>query len=149
MAKTARDVMTADPACCSPTTTLDQVAKMMVLNDCGEIPVIDSANRPIGVITDRDIACRVVAMGKNPNQTRVRDAMSRPPVTITPDASLEECCRIMEESQIRRVPVVDQSGICCGIVSQADIAKAASTQQTAEVVKQVSEPSQHASRVAA
>ena len=66
MAKYARDVMTADPACCSPATTLDQVAKMMVLNDCGEIPVIDAANKPIGVITDRDIVCRVVADGKNP-----------------------------------------------------------------------------------
>jgi CBS domain-containing protein len=149
--KHAKDIMSANPACCTPEHNVQQAAELMVKHDCGEIPVVESDGnmKPIGVITDRDIACRVVAMGKNPNQTRVRDAMSSPPVTVTPDASLEECCRIMEESQIRRVPVVDQSGICCGIVSQADIAKAASTQQTAEVVKQVSEPSQHASRVAA
>ena len=52
MAKLARDVMTSDPACCSPNTTLDLVAKMMAQNDCGEIPIVDVANRPIGVVTD-------------------------------------------------------------------------------------------------
>jgi CBS domain-containing protein len=149
--KRAKDIMSANPACCTPEHNVQQAAEMMVKHDCGEIPVVetDENMRPIGVITDRDISCRVVATGKSPKQTRVREAMSTPPVTVTPETSIEECCRILEESQIRRVPVVDQSGICCGIVSQADIAKAASTKQTAEVVKQVSEPSQHASRVAA
>ncbi len=66
MAKLARDVMTPDPTCCTPTTTLDQVAKLMAQNDCGEIPVVDTADQLIGVITDRDIVCRVVAEGKNP-----------------------------------------------------------------------------------
>src|SRR5215813_6634566 len=67
MAKLARDVMTREPACCSPSTTLDLVAKMMVQNNCGEIPIVDTANRPVGVVTDRDIVCRVVAEGKNPS----------------------------------------------------------------------------------
>ena len=75
MGRTARDVMTADPACCSPQTTLDQVAKMMVLNDCGEIPVIDSANRPIGVITDRDIVCR--ADRRSPAEGRLQSLAAR------------------------------------------------------------------------
>ena len=69
MAKLARDVMTPNPVCCTPATTLDQVAQLMADNDCGEIPVIDTAERPIGVITDRDIVCRVVAEGKNPMPT--------------------------------------------------------------------------------
>lgn len=58
--------MTEDPACCTPNTTLDQVAKLMIQNDCGEIPVVDVNDRPVGVVTDRDIVCRVVAAGKNP-----------------------------------------------------------------------------------
>jgi CBS domain-containing protein len=149
--KQAKDIMSTNPACCTPEHNVQQAAEVMVKHDCGEIPVVENEEnmKPVGVITDRDIACRVVATGKTPKQTRVRDAMSSPPVTVTPKTSIEECCRIMEENQIRRVPVVDQSGRCCGIVSQADIAKTAPTKQTAEVLKQVSEPSEHASRVAA
>ncbi len=149
--KKAKDIMSANPACCTPEHDVQQAAEMMVKHDCGEIPVVESDEnmRPIGVITDRDITCRVVATGKSPKQTRVRDAMSSPPVTVTPETTIEECCRILEENQFRRVPVVDQRGSCCGIVSQADIAKAAPTKQAAEVVKQVSQPSEHASSVAA
>ena len=149
--KQAKDIMSANPACCTPENSVEEAAQMMVKHDCGEIPAVESKDdpKPVGVITDRDIACRVVAAGKNPSQTRVRDAMSSPPVTVTPETSIEECCRLLEKNQIRRVPVVDESGRCCGIVSQADIAKAAPTEHTAEVLKQVSEQSEHASRVAA
>ena len=66
MTKLARDVMTPRPACCTPQTTLDEVAKLMAQNDCGESPVVDRGDQLIGVITDRDIVCRVVADGKNP-----------------------------------------------------------------------------------
>ena len=66
MGTLARDVMTTAPSCCTATATLDQVAKLMVQNDCGEIPVVDRGERLVGVITDRDIVCRVVADGKNP-----------------------------------------------------------------------------------
>jgi CBS domain-containing protein len=149
--KRAKNIMTSNPACCTPEHNVQQAAEMMVKQDCGEIPVVESEQnmKPMGVITDRDIACRVVATGKNPKQTRVHDAMSSPPVTVTPDTSIQECCRVMEENQIRRVPVVDQAGHCCGMISQADIAKVAPTKQTAEVIKQISQPSEHASRVAA
>jgi CBS domain-containing protein len=149
--KRAKNIMTTNPACCTAEHNVQQAAEMMVKHDCGEIPVVESDKnmKPIGVITDRDITCRVVATGKSPTQTRVRDAMSSPAVMVAPETSLEECCRIMEEKQIRRVPVVDESGTCCGIVSQADIAKVAPTKHTAEVVKRVSQPSEHASRVAA
>src|SRR5207249_7364728 len=143
--------MTTNPACCTPQNSVEEAAEMMVKDDCGEIPVVESKDnpKPIGVITDRDITCRVVATGKNPKQTRVGEAMSSPPVTVKPETSIEDCCQILEKFQIRRVPVVDESGRCCGMVSQADIAKAAPMKHTAEVVKQVSEPSEHASRVAA
>jgi CBS domain-containing protein len=119
----------------------------MVENDCGEIPVVENAASmlPVGVITDRDITCRTVAKGLNPLTMMVSECMTTPAVTVTPDTSLDECCRIMEENQIRRVPVVDAGGACCGIVALADIAKYAEKRETAEVVKEVSEPSSSAS----
>jgi CBS domain-containing protein len=138
MAKLARDVMTADPACCSPTTTLDQVAKMMVQSNCGEIPVIDSFNRPIGVVTDRDIVCRVVAEGKNPTGYTVDSCMTTSVVTVRADAPLDEVISTMEEHQIRRVPVVDDQGCCAGIISQADVAAAGPPRKTAELVSEIS-----------
>ena len=66
MSKLAKDVMTPDPQCCSPETPLNEVANLMVDADCGEIPVVDGSNRLIGVVTDRDIVCRIVAKGKEP-----------------------------------------------------------------------------------
>lgn len=142
-----KDVMTADPACCISETALQEVAQMMVDHDCGEIPVVDDKETklPIGVITDRDIVCRTVARGLNPLDLTVADCMSKPCVTVTPDMSVEQCSAIMEENKIRRVPVVDAGGSCCGIVSLADIALHARRSVAAEVVKEVSEPTAAAS----
>ena len=142
-----KDVMTPDPAVCTPDTTLERVAEMMVENDCGEIPVIENiaSMLPVGVITDRDITCRTVAKGLNPLTMTVSDCMTTPCVTVTPDMSLDECCSVMEENQIRRVPVVDAGGACCGIVALADIAKHAPKRDAAKVVKEVSESSGSAS----
>jgi len=142
-----KDIMTPDPACCTPDTTLQRVAELMVENDCGEIPVVENAAsmRPVGVVTDRDITCRAVAKGLNPLTLTASDCMTTPAVTVTPDTSLDECCRVLEENQIRRVPVVDENGSCCGIVALADIAKHAKKRETAEVVREVSEPSSSAS----
>jgi CBS domain-containing protein len=142
-----KDFMTPEPACCTPDSTLQRVAEMMVENDCGEIPVVENiANmRPIGVITDRDITCRTVAKGINPLTMTVGECMTTPCVAVTPDMSLDECCRIMEENQIRRVPVVDTDGVCCGIVALADIAKHAPKRETGEIVKEISEPGSSAS----
>jgi CBS domain-containing protein len=142
-----KEVMTADPACCTPNTSLQEVAQMMIGHDCGEIPVIENNEnrRLIGVITDRDIVCRTVAKGLNPLELRVTSCMSTPCVTVTPDMSVEECSRILEVNQIRRVPVVDAIGSCCGIVALADIALRARKSVAAEVVKEVSEPSAAAS----
>jgi CBS domain-containing protein len=137
-----KDVMTADPACSISETSLKEVAQMMIDHDCGEIPVVENkkTNLPIGVITDRDIVCRTVARGLNPLDLTVGDCMSRPCVTVTPDMSVEQCSSIMEENKIRRVPVVDADGSCCGIVALADIALNARRNVAAQVVKEVSEP---------
>lgn len=135
-----KDVMTANPACCTSDMSLEEVAKMMVDNDCGCIPVVDSeANKkPVGMITDRDITVRTVAEGKNPLDLKVSDAMTSNAITVTPMTSLEECCNLMESNQVRRVAVIDEKGACCGIIAQADIAVNADQRKTAEVVQEVS-----------
>jgi CBS domain-containing protein len=138
-----KEIMSKDPACCTRETSLQDVAVLMVEHDCGEIPVVDSmeSKRPVGVVTDRDITCRTVALGKNPLELRARDCMSSPAVTVTPETSVDDCCNVMEENQLRRVVVIDASGCCCGIVSQADIAEHGSKGEAGEVVKEVSRKS--------
>jgi CBS domain-containing protein len=141
-----KDVMTPDPACCNSDSSLREVAQLMVDNDCGEIPVVDGEKkRPIGVITDRDIVCRSVAKGTNPLDLTAADCMSTPAVTVTPQTSIEECGNVLEKNKIRRVPVVDADGCCCGIVALADIALRARDNVASEVVKEVSEPGSAAS----
>src|SRR6266571_7411432 len=146
-----KEVMTSDPACCLAETPLTEVARMMIENDCGEIPVVDNASskQPIGVVTDRDIVCRTVANGLNPVELTAADCMSKPAVTVTPDMSLEECCRIMEEKLIRRVPVVDDRGACVGMLAVADVALHTGKNVAGHIVKEVSEPTSSASAVAA
>jgi len=143
------EVMSIEPACCTSSTSLEDVAKMMIECDCGEIPVVDSEDgrKPIGVITDRDIVCRTVAQGLNPLHMNAGDCMSEPCVTVTPEMSVEECCQVLEDNAIRRVPVVDEDGVCCGIVALADIALRARPNVTVEVVREVSEPRMAASTV--
>jgi CBS domain-containing protein len=132
--------MSDNPVCCRPTTSLVDVARMMVEQDCGEIPVCDAAGRPIGVVTDRDIACRFVAKGKDPTKATAQDCMSMPVITVRPESSLQEVAELMEQYQVRRLPVVDDAGITCGIVAQADLARKAPRSTSAEVVSKVSEP---------
>jgi CBS domain-containing protein len=146
MASLARDVMTPDPACCSPQTTLDEVAKLMVANDCGEIPIVNSSNQPIGVVTDRDIVSRVVAKGKNPVAHTAESCMSQPVITVPADATLDEVVSTMEKHQIRRVPVIDGDGCCAGIVAQADIARAGKPPEVGHLVREVSREAAHGMR---
>ena len=138
MTKVARDIMTPDPACCGPNTTLDEVAKMMVQNNCGEIPIIDTNDCIVGVVTDRDIVCRVVAEGMNPMGHTAESCMTRTVVCVREDADLNEVISTMERHQIRRVPVVRDGGVCTGIIAQADLAKYAPQREVAELVSEVS-----------
>ena len=133
-------VMTKDPAHCFDTTTLADVAKMMAENDCGSIPVVDGPDtrKPIGTITDRDITIRTVAHNKNPLTMVAGEVMTTGPVTVREDATFKEALEAMENAQIRRILVVDKDGACCGIVSQADIARNANEHETAVLVKDVS-----------
>jgi CBS domain-containing protein len=137
-----REIMTPNPACCTADTTLQEVARMMVDNDCGEIPIVRSRSdrTVIGVVTDRDIVCRLIAAGKNPIEYTAEACMSTPVIAVRESTPVEKCAQLMEESRIRRVPVIDGGGMVCGIVSQADIAKHASRRITAELLRDVSQP---------
>lgn len=135
------DVMSRNPCCCLEDTNLEAVARKMVEYDCGEIPVVDSSGRPVGVLTDRDICCRTVAEGKNPLEFKAADVMTRSVQTVTPQTSMSDCCQVMETHQIRRVVVVDDAGRCCGIVSQADVAlHDLSKREVAHVLEKISQP---------
>lgn len=138
MSNLAKELMTADPQCCTAETPLNEVAKLMVDCDCGEIPVVDSAKKLIGVVTDRDIVCRIVAKGKNPALTTAQDAMTQPVISVTEATSLADVLAKMEDHQVRRLPVVDGNGCVCGIISQADVALSAKDSDVGEMVREVS-----------
>ena len=142
-----KEMMTANPVCCTSDTSLPDVARLMVVKDCGEIPVIENtvSRVPIGVITDRDIVCRTIARDLNPLDLTAADCMTRAIVTVTPDMSLEECCRIIEEKLIRRVPVVNDRGACVGMITIADIALHTGKNVAGHIVREVSEPTLSAS----
>lgn len=136
-----KEIMTKDPACSLAETSLPEVARMMVENDCGAIPVVNDreSKKPIGMLTDRDITVRTVAEGKNPLDLTAGDIMTENVVTVTPETSVEDCCNLMEERQLRRIAVVDEKGAVCGLVAQADVALNTDTHKTAQMVEKVSQ----------
>ena len=144
--KTASDIMTPDPACCAPDAPLGAVARLMVQHNCGEIPVVDTDGQLIGVVTDRDIVCRVLAAGKNPLDHTVQECMSQLAITVHPDTTITDVMTTMERHQIRRVPVVDDHERCVGIVAQADLAWAGPQKDVAVLVREVSRDTDLSSR---
>jgi len=139
---TVQEIMTKDPTCCTPDTSLDEVARLMVECDCGAIPIVEDmrSKRPIGIVTDRDIIIRVLAKGEDCLGRGVKDAMTPTTETILADADIREAEALMKEKQIRRIIVVDEDDRCIGILSQADIARHRSDVETGDVVEEISEP---------
>ncbi len=137
-----KDIVTVNVASCTPNSSLQEVARLMLEYDCGAIPVVESHDnkRLAGIVTDRDIVMRAIAKGYNPMNMMAREVMSSPVVAATPDMSVEAVGNLMAENQVRRLPVVDSDGRCVGIVAQADLALNAPKEETAEVVKEVSQP---------
>ena len=139
-----KQIMTHNPASCTPERTARDVAVLMRDRDCGSIPVVESAttNRLVGTVTDRDLAIRGLAAGLGP-ETPVRDLMTPEPITCVPEDEIEDLRQVMIEQQVRRVPVVDIDGMLVGIVAQADIARedgAASDREVGRIVEAISEP---------
>src|SRR5687767_3314760 len=107
----AKELMTSNPACCSPDDTIERAAKLMEQHDCGCIPVVDGNGRQnlIGVVTDRDVAIRAVGQGRGAD-TRVREIMTTAPCCVSSDSDVQQIERVMADNQIRRVVVVDDDG---------------------------------------
>ena len=140
----AQDLMTTEPACCTPESTAREAARLMREHDCGCIPVVEGDSKQlVGVVTDRDIACRCVAEGGGAD-TPVREIMTRDPQSCHPEDDVVAVEQIMMQALIRRVPVVDAKGSCIGMIAQADLAlndEAASDSEIGRVVERISEPS--------
>jgi CBS domain-containing protein len=139
-----QDVMTKNPASVTPGATIREAAQLMQREDTGIIPVVDEqgSKRLVGVVTDRDIAIRVVAEGRD-GGTRVSEVMSTSRLaTCTPDDDVDDAMEAMATEQLRRIPIVDDRGSLIGIVAQADIVRKAKDSGRAEkTVQQISEPS--------
>jgi len=140
---TCRDVMTPDPVCCLGSDTVDQAAQIMKNEDVGPVPIVEShaSKKLIGIVTDRDLALKAVAEGRDPHATRIQDVMTRSPMACRADDDLQKALDMMAEHQVRRIPVVDRDGVIVGIIAQADVAtRTENPRQTAQVVEEISKP---------
>jgi CBS domain-containing protein len=138
-----QDIMTRDPSCVTPEATVREAAQVMSREDVGAVPVVDgeSDRRLVGVVTDRDIAIRCVAEGKD-GSCRVRDVMSSDDLaTCTENDSIENVMQTMSTEKVRRIPIVDERGSLVGIVAQADVMrKTNDSNQAGETVQEISQP---------
>lgn len=137
------EMMTPEPACCVPADSAARVAALMRSANVGSIPVCldDSSKRLIGIVTDRDLALKVVAEGKDPNGIQAADVMSPQPVACREDDDARSAIEAMERHQVRRIPVVDGTGRLRGIIAQADVAiRYGHFERTAQVIHKVSAP---------
>jgi CBS domain-containing protein len=132
--------MTKDPAACGASDTVTKVAGLMKQHDVGSVPVVESDKRLVGIVTDRDIVVKVVAAGKNTEQTSVKDAMTPNPACCKEDDDLDFALKLMKERQVRRMPIVDAGGRLAGIIAQADVATRVNKDaKTGEIVEAISE----------
>ena len=137
MGKSITELMTPNPCSIDADKPVSYAAKMMRDEDVGLAPIVEG-DRLVGTVTDRDIAIRVVAEGKDPESTKVRDIASTDLVTIDPQQDLDEALRLMAHHQVRRLPVVEEDGRLVGIVAQADIAREAAERETGHLVEEIS-----------
>jgi CBS domain-containing protein len=143
MARTVSDIMTPIPECCTPDDSVIEVARVMEQRDVGIVPIVESQDtrRVVGVLTDRDIVLRVVAQGRDPNVViSVREVMTPEIVSCAPEDDMLECEALMKEHQIHRILVVDDRGSVVGIVTTADLARAADEAQVGDTVKSITHP---------
>ena len=139
MAK-ARDVMTSNPRVVTANDSISRAAEIMRDSDVGVVPVVEDSGsmRLAGLVTDRDIAIRVVAQGRDGN-VNVREVMSSGLATVSPDDDLDRVTELMAKEQVRRIPVCEDNRLV-GIIAQADVARETSDRKTGDVVEKISAP---------
>jgi len=141
--KKCNDVMTKNPVCCLPADMVTEVAQLMKSDNIGPIPVIENGvtKKLVGIVTDRDLALKVVAEGRDPKSTKVETVMTRMVITCLADDDIQKALDAMSKHQLRRIPVVDNDGRILGIISQADVAtRIDKPEKTAAMVKEISQP---------
>lgn len=138
MGQRIREIMTSNPSTIGPDKTVVDAARVMKQEDAGVVPVTENG-RLTGMVTDRDIAIRVVAEGKDPKSTTVQEVASKNLVTLDPEQDLDEALRLMAQHQVRRLPVVEEDGRLVGVVAQADVARHGDDTKTGQVVQEISE----------
>jgi CBS domain-containing protein len=134
--------MTENPSCCVPGDSVATAAQIMKREDVGPVLVVSdhATKRLVGIVTDRDLALKVVAEGRDSHSTRIDEVMSANPVTCRDDSEATEAVRLMADHQVRRIPIVDNSQRLVGIVAQADVARYADESQVGEMVEEISQP---------
>jgi CBS domain-containing protein len=135
--KHVRDVMTSSPRTIEPSTSLHEAARLMRDQDVGSLPIVEG-DRLQGMLTDRDIAIRAVAEGKDVKSTTAQDIASRDLVTIDPEQGLDEALRLMAKHQVRRLPVCEEDGKLVGILAQADAAMTGDEREVGRTVEEIS-----------
>ncbi len=140
----AREIMSRNPTCVTPDTPLVDAARLMKDENIGVVPVVESSDsrRLVGVLTDRDIAIRAVAEGRDGATTSVGHVMTSDVRTSAPDDSVNDVMALMGSEQVRRIPIVDDRGDLVGIIAQADIVLEGDDNKKAEeTIEKISEPS--------
>jgi CBS domain-containing protein len=140
--KKCNEVMTKNPVCCLPNDAVIKAAELMKSENIGSIPVIENeqTQKVVGIVTDRDLALKIVAEGRDAKSTNVEEVMTRKVVTCLADDDLQKALDAMAEHQLRRIPVVDNNNKILGIIAQADVAtRADQPEKTAEMVKEISQ----------
>lgn len=140
--KKCSEVMTKDPVCCLPNDSVAKVAELMKNENIGSIPVIESqqTQKLVGIVTDRDLALKIVSEGRDAKSTFVEAVMTRKVVSCFADDDLQKALDAMAQHQLRRMPVVDNDNKLVGIIAQADVAtRVDQPEKTAEMVKEISQ----------
>jgi len=135
------ELMTKDPSCCLPTDTVFDAAQLMKSEDVGPIPIVNDkqTKKLAGIVTDRDLALKVVAEGLDPKQTKIEEVMTTGVQTCNPDDDVSNVLKLMEHHHVRRIPIVDDQDRLVGIIAQADIAtRIDEAEKTHEVVEEIS-----------
>jgi CBS domain-containing protein len=138
----AKDIMTKNPKCVTPETSVREAARLMKEEDVGVLPVVDrdGSDRLVGIVTDRDIAIRHVAEGHDSSSCPVREAMTSNVRTARENDDVNDVMDVMGKEQIRRIPVINERGSLIGIVAQADIVREARDDKKAErTIEKISE----------
>jgi CBS domain-containing protein len=138
MGKNIKDAMTSNPCSIDAERSVSYAAKMMRDENVGLAPIVEG-DRLVGTLTDRDIATRVVAEGRDPDATKAGDVASRDVITVTPEGDLDDALQLMAKHQVRRLPVVENGGRLVGVVAQADVAEHSEPEKTGRMVEETSQ----------